>query len=273
MTAAGRFAARARFAGLAVRNLGAGSAVRFLTQRGLAAAGRRPGGYYLTAKTAAHPVFVRAGTSDPVVFRQIFIEREYAPLDGLVAPELVIDCGANVGYSSVYFLSRFPSCRLVAVEPDPANFASLVRNLAAFGPRATAVRAGVWSRPARLAIRPGGYRGDAHWARQVVETAADDPAGFDAVDLPTLLARSGAARISLLKMDIEGAEAEVFAGDCAGVLAVVDALAIELHDDTVFGPATPVFDRAVAGLPFARSRSGELTVLVRTDRPAAGGQV
>ncbi len=265
MTAWGRLKARAGFARQAVWNLGPGSAARFLANRALAAAGLRPGGYYLTARTAAHPVFVRPGTSDPVVFRQIFIEREYACLDDLPDPGLVIDCGANVGYSSAYFLSRFSTCRVVAVEPDPDNFRVLERNLAPYGGRATAVRAGVWPYPTRLALRPGGYRGDAAWARQVVETTADDPTGFEAVDIPTLLARSGADRISVLKMDIEGAEAEVFARDYQRWLGAVDALVIELHDDTVFGPAAAVFDRAVSGYPFRRSRSGELTVCVRAD--------
>ena len=121
----------------------------------------------------------------------------------------------------------------------------------------------MWSHPTRLALRPGGYRGDAAWARQVVETSADDPAGFDAVDVPTLLARSGADRVGVLKMDVEGAEAVVFAHDYRAWLGLVDALVIELHEDTVFGPATPVFDRAVAEYPFLRSTSGELTVLIR----------
>jgi FkbM family methyltransferase len=254
---------RAGLAVRAVRNLGVGPTVRFLGNRALAAVGLRPAGYYLTARTAAWPLFVRSGTSDPVVFRQIFIDREYACLDHLTGVGLVIDCGANVGYSSAYFLSRFPGCRVMAVEPDPDNFRSLQRNLAPYGDRATAIRAGVWSRPARLTLRPGGYRGGDHWARQVAETTADDPNGFDAVDVGTLLAWSGADRISVLKVDIEGAEAEVFARNYEGWLDRVEALVIELHDDTVFGPATPVFDRAVAGRPVRRSRFEELTVLIQ----------
>jgi hypothetical protein len=42
----------------------------------------------------------RAGASDLDSFRQIFIDREYPCVDDVVDAEFIIDCGANVGYSS-----------------------------------------------------------------------------------------------------------------------------------------------------------------------------
>ncbi len=45
------------------------------------------------------------------------------------------DAGADVGFSSVYSLSRFPYCRVIAVEPDAANNKALQRNLALHGDR------------------------------------------------------------------------------------------------------------------------------------------
>jgi hypothetical protein len=43
------------------------------------------------------------GSSDLHVFRQIFVEREYGCLDDLADVRLIIDCGANAGYSSGSF--------------------------------------------------------------------------------------------------------------------------------------------------------------------------
>ena len=48
-----------------------------------------------------HRLFVRRGSSDLDVFDQIFIQNEYGCLDDLTDVRFVIDCGANVGYSSV----------------------------------------------------------------------------------------------------------------------------------------------------------------------------
>ena len=53
-------------------------------------------------------VYCRAHTSDLGVFRQIFIDREYRCLDDVQEPRLIVDCGANVGYASAYFLARHP---------------------------------------------------------------------------------------------------------------------------------------------------------------------
>src|SRR4051812_34765918 len=70
--------------------------------------------YALNARHARHPVLARAKSSDVQVFHQIFIEREYRCLDAIDCNGLIIDCGANVGYSAAYFLSRYPKAQLIA---------------------------------------------------------------------------------------------------------------------------------------------------------------
>ena len=59
----------------------------------------------------------------------IHVDLEYEPLDDLDDIRLVVDCGANVGYASAYFLSHFPQARVIAVEPDDQKFEALRRNL------------------------------------------------------------------------------------------------------------------------------------------------
>jgi FkbM family methyltransferase len=214
-------------------------------------------------RVARTPVLVRLGTSDFSVFRQIFIEREYACLDDLAAPQLIFDCGANTGYSSVYFLSVFPQCHIVAVEPETGNFAALERNLGPYADRVTLVRGGIWSRCTPLTLAKAPYRDGREWTAQVRTCEPGEPPAFEGFDVGTLLTRSGRSRISLLKMDIEGAEVEVFANGSLDWLDAVDAIAIELHDDTAFGSATEVFHRALQGRGFLVTRSGELTICRR----------
>ena len=177
--------------------------------------------------------------------------------------ELVIDCGANVGYSSAYFLSRHPSSRIIAVEPDPDNFAMLSRNLAPYGSRVSLVHAGIWSHPTRLALAGDPYRDGKEWSKQVRLANQGDNSTIDGVDIETLLSSSGQDRISILKVDVEGAEAEIFSGNDLSWLDKVDAIAIELHDDLVFGNATEIFFAAIEGRGFHVSRSGELTICRR----------
>jgi FkbM family methyltransferase len=161
---------------------------------------------------------------------QVFIEAEYAPLNDLTDVRLIIDLGANIGLSSVYFLNVFPGASVIAVEPDAANFDLLKRNIKPYGNRAKAIHAGIWSHPARLTINTAPYRDGREWSKQVVECDAVTKDSIDGVDIPTLLKYSGHNEISLLKIDIEGAEAVIFATNYSW-LPRVGAIAIELHDD------------------------------------------
>jgi FkbM family methyltransferase len=219
--------------------------------------------FVLTSPWARYPLRCRPNSSDPFVFVQVFIDREFACLDDVIEAGLIIDCGANVGYSAAYFLSRFPGCDLIAVEPDESNYRLLVQNLAPYGPSVRTIHSAVWSQAARLKIWEGTYRDGREWTRQVQPCGPDEPGGFEAVDIGTLLRESGRQRISILKIDIEGAEAVVFADNFEPWIGLVDNLVIELHDDSMFGNATSVFAHATEGQGFSMSKHGELTVCRR----------
>jgi FkbM family methyltransferase len=219
--------------------------------------------YRLFSQDAAHRLWVRPGTSDLDVFRQIYLQREYACLDDARDVQLVIDCGANVGYSSAWFLSRFPTCRVIAVEPEAGNYAQLERNLAPYGIRARTIRSGVWSRRAGLKFSEIPYRDGREWSVQVREATADETPDMTAVDIGSLLAEAGYPTISILKIDIEAAERYVFAENHEAWLGAVENLVIELHDEE----CRRIFFRAIRGLPFKVTQSGELTVCRRVAAP------
>jgi len=215
---------------------------------------------------ATHPLAYRVGSADLDVFRQIFIDREYSPLCDMPQVGVVIDCGANVGYSSAFFLSQFPACRVIAIEPDAGNFAMLERNMRPYGTRVALLRGGVWSHDVPLTISRERYRDGREWTVQVRPCAAHEALDFRGFGIAELFVPFGFDRISLLKMDIEGAETIVFQGD-VDWLDRVDAIAIELHDDSTFGKASDIFHSAIQGYGFETSRSGELTICRRRSGP------
>jgi FkbM family methyltransferase len=217
---------------------------------------------FVFPRSAKHPLRFRIGTSDFDVFRQIFVEREYAPLLGMRDVRLVIDCGANVGYSSSFFLSHYPECHVVAVEPDSGNFALLEQNISPYGQRAMALQAGIWPSDVPLKISSEPYRDGREWSVQVRPCAPDEKPDVQGVSIESLLAATPFSRISILKVDIEGAEAMLFRATPTW-LNRVDAIAIELHEDSAFGPATELFHQAIDGHGFTVTRSGELTICQR----------
>jgi|tagenome__1003787_1003787.scaffolds.fasta_scaffold20706913_2 FkbM family methyltransferase len=211
---------------------------------------------WLSSKSLVHPVKCRPRTSDFDVFCQVFAHRQYRCLDGVENPGLIIDCGANVGYSAAYFLSRFPTATVIAVEPDPANFQVLQTNVAPYGARCTTLSTGVWSTPAALVPGDQPFRDGREWARTVRAAKKGEQATMTAVDIGTLLSGSGADRISILKVDIEGSETEVFSKNYEGWIGKVDNLVIEIHDQA----ARAAVMKAISGREFTTSRCDELFV-------------
>lgn len=243
-----------------IARLGASGAARYWAQK--MRAGRAEGQRLLTltSRQAEHPMVFRTRTTDIESFWQVFLQHELAPVDDLRDVRLIIDCGSNAGYSAVYFLNRFPGCTVVAVEPEPSTFAVLSRNLAPYEGRYRALNCAVWSRPAQLTF-DSASRGAGHWGVQVREATEGEPGDVRALDIPTILRESGHERISLLKVDIEGAEAVVFAD--APWLERVDNIAIELHHDTPYGDASAVFERAIAGQGYEVTHLAERTICRR----------
>ena len=205
-----------------------------------------------------YPVLVRLGDSSDIdVFSQIFRFKEYACLKDIPSPRLILDLGANVGYSSAFFLSCFPLASVTAVEPDPASFEILRKNLAQYGERARLVRGAVWSRNGRLKLLRAAFGDRREWATQVIASPDPDDTGIvEGFDIPTLLGLSSAESIDLLKIDIERSELELFDSTYREWLPKVRNICIELHGDD----CREAFMRALEGFDFELGSSGELTV-------------
>lgn len=223
--------------------------------------------YRVHPEGARFPLWGRHGTSDFEAYRQVFMRDAYSHVASLPNVRLVIDGGANVGYASAFFLSSFPDARVIAVEPDRSNFRMLERNLRPYGDRARLVRGAIWPRDMGLVLSETRYRDGREWACQVREPISGERPQFRGFTIDSLRALAGYERVSLLKLDIEGAEAELFSGDVHSWLVHVDAIAIELHDDTVFGPSSEIFFGAIADQAFVVERHGEHVACRREAAP------
>jgi len=191
-----------------------------------------------------------------MVFEQIFVEREYRCLDRISAPKLVLDCGANAGYSSTYFLSNFPTAYVVAVEPDPDNFRVLEKNLLPYTGRYQVVQAAVWPHKEKLQFQRSSTGLGKEWGRSVERASSSSSDLIETVDIPRLIQLSCFERVSILKVDIEGAERELFSLDSNAWLDRVDNIVIELHNER----CREAFFKVIDPERFDKSSCGELTV-------------
>jgi FkbM family methyltransferase len=158
-------------------------------------------------------------------FRLSRVLRDYAnQVAASGASLLVVDAGANIGASSLYFTQLDPRIHVCAVEPEPGNYSVLEANSA--GLPITPIKAALASEAGKLWLTdPGigewGFRvgADAGTMQVVAITMADILGRFDVTRYQPLIC----------KIDIEGGERELFRANDAWI-DQFPLIVIELHD-------------------------------------------
>lgn len=163
----------------------------------------------------------------------ILIEHIYRDIVASGKRPLIVDCGANIGASVLWFTARYPEAQIVAVEPSPENFALLAKNCA--GIDVDLRQAGIGPADGIAWMNnPDGEAG-------CVINDSHDGISIDIVSLATLLSSMPGSDCSpfLLKVDIEGAEKSLFAGP-ASELDKFPLIVVEPHDWMFPGQGTSI---------------------------------
>jgi FkbM family methyltransferase len=175
-------------------------------------------------------IYLRWGSSDFLAFNQVFIKEEYKKLTRLKnADPIIVDAGANIGCTTLYFYSFYPDAYIIAIEPDKENFNALTRNVRLNNLKNIYLtRAALWYKKDTVTLT-NNYRDQRQWSIQVSDH------GDQVVESKTLhdiVGDAGKNKIDVLKMDIEGAEKSVFKLDInlESVLYEVQLVGVEVHD-------------------------------------------
>jgi FkbM family methyltransferase len=157
-------------------------------------------------------------------WHDIFVERSLA-FDAAVPNPRILDCGANVGLSALFYKRQYPQARITAYEADPAIAAQLTRNLRVNGAAdVDVVASAVWIEEGVVTFAAQGADAGTlvRFAHQTERTSIPVPS----CRLADVVARE---TIDLLKLDIEGAELDVLR-DIAPHLRNVRAIQLEAHE-------------------------------------------
>lgn len=137
------------------------------------------------------------------------------------AKPLILDCGANVGTSLMFFSHNYPDAEIHCFEPDPDVFGYLQKNTERNKLKNVQLhQKAIWTHNDFLYFAQEGADGGA------VADSDQNTIKVQSQSLRELLLQY--ERVDFLKMDIEGAEAEVI-DDCKDVLHKIDNLFIEYH--------------------------------------------
>jgi FkbM family methyltransferase len=143
----------------------------------------------------------------------------------------VIDVGAHVGFFTQRFATWVgPEGRVIALEPEPINFERLVRRLDRTGlaSRVEAVNAAAVESSGRYFLRVDPWHPGDH-------QLATDGLSVPGIALDRLVDRDDRRPLSLMKIDVQGAEARVLTGATETIRSLRPSLLVEVDDGRLRG--------------------------------------
>lgn len=169
-------------------------------------------------------VWLRHRTVDVSIWEEIFIYSDYDAKERINNPEYIIDAGAHIGLTSVFYAFKYPMAKIFAIEPDQDNFELLLKNTSNFA-NVTPVHAALWKDSQMITFKSS----NSSSVSGACSDAGGDGNQVPAISVDRLMADHHIEVVDLLKVDIEGAEREVFNNASAWIDSVRN-FALEFHD-------------------------------------------
>jgi FkbM family methyltransferase len=177
-------------------------------------------------------IYVRTNTSDIYVAISSLFEKEYDHIRA-TNPKFIIDAGANIGTSSIFFAEKYPDASIIAVEPEESNFDLLLQNTSNYD-NIIAIKAAIWGSSDKRTIK---NQFSGHWGYTISNTQKRSKSTgqeINCITIGALMEKYGIDTIDLLKMDIEGSEKNVLENSSDWINSV-EIMTVELHDRICMG--------------------------------------
>lgn len=262
--------ARTRRKAMVLASFGPMGLVTLLQMRRVSGSGRSEFGLIVGL---GRRLWIRPGTKDKAVFKQHFMDRELYALPRHPDAQVVIDLGAHIGLATESLRRQYPGARIISVEMDRENYELCVRNHAST-PNQETVHAAIWSTSGVAEVTDVGNGNWGYRARPVGGGVADpigDRQTTQALTFSELLRDRGIDRVSILKVDIEGSEAELFEASWREIFASVDLVAVEIHGvDDAKARVHKVLSQAQEDFELEIDRAGEFMVIRPRSRSVDG---
>ncbi|MDJ0736971.1 MAG: FkbM family methyltransferase [Nostocaceae cyanobacterium] len=187
----------------------------------------------LNGKTIVHPS-TKLGLVESIL--ELWFENCYFPkfFDYPQKNDVVVDIGANIGLFTIQVSQNSPDCRIAAFEPFPENFNCLSNNIINFGLKNSTVHQYAVSNNYRqdVIVTNGSRSLDNHLRKQSENNSLQsNNISVNVIPLEGIFDILKSPEISLMKIDIEGAERDIFESVNEKTLKCIHSLAIEYHDN------------------------------------------
>ncbi|MGN6296287.1 MAG: FkbM family methyltransferase [Ginsengibacter sp.] len=182
----------------------------------------------VSVRGCQHPIYLRNSPSDTQIFTQLFL-REELKVDLECYPKIIIDGGANIGLATVYLKNRYPDASIYSIEPDRSNFEILLMNTKRYK-NIICYNNGIWNKSANLIIENKEAGSESFIVREVFDKEINGEDVIPAITIGNIVSENRIDSIGLLKLDIEGSEAMVFADNFKEWIEITDNILVEIHN-------------------------------------------
>ena len=194
---------------------------------------------------------MRKNPYDYATFEEVLLREDYN-IDFGFEPRTIIDGGANIGLTSVFFANKFPNANIVAVEPEKENFQMLQKNTNSYS-NISLLNAGIWDHNTFLSVVDEGKGNNAFTVKEVPVNTEN---AIKALSVYEIMKQQDWSTIDILKLDIEGTEKNIFEKNYESWLPFVRVLIVELHDRMIEGSSEAVFN-TISKYNFTKEIKGE----------------
>lgn len=163
------------------------------------------------------------------LLEEVFLSDNY-PLHDNKKLSLIVDLGANIGISTLYFCMKYPEAEVHSYEPDPQNLERL-RLITSGYANVHVHDIAVWSHKDQLIFYSDPHRGSSSSAVKIRDRQKEIK--VKAESLKEILGKLGGRQVDILKIDVEGAEEQVF--ENFNDFHLITNLVGEIHSDLCNG--------------------------------------
>ena len=170
-------------------------------------------------------IYLRKKTKDRETFREIFNSNIY-DLNLPIDPKFIVDAGSNTGFAGLFFKMKYPQSKIVCLEIENENVKMIRKNLIGLND-VTIIEKGLFNRKSFFNVEDPFNATNSFVLKEV---GPGEKYVIESITIDEILADFNTATIDILKIDIEGAEKDLFEKNYESWLPKVKIIMVETHD-------------------------------------------
>jgi len=184
----------------------------------------------VTREDLRAPFYLRIRSTDIDTYKDVFLNEEYR-IHFSENPKIIIDAGGNIGLTAIYFANRYPKAKIFTIEPENNNFKLLKKNTSSYD-QIYPIHTALWHEIMEVSIQDSG---EGEWAYYISDETditfkrAKSIQKLASITIDQLMNDYSLNSIDLLKIDIEGAEKEIFENSSSWIHKV-NCIIVEIHE-------------------------------------------